>query len=356
MPKPRSAHPGFSGLALAGLLMALLVPSRSAEGQEPPDTSRITITGTIYDGWTGRPVVGADVRFSGTDFAAGTDEEGAFTLDQLLAGNYLLVVTAPGYQEMRATLRVVQTGSLNIPLEPLTGGLDPTRTARIVGRVRETESPRPVEGAEVTLSGVPGFQVTDGDGRFEFSGVPMGVTELSIRVMGRDPLADDVEVREPGTLELDIRLSPNPVELEPMVVTATARDGYLEEMGFYNRRDGGYSGQVMDREFIEARAPRDLGDIFNSVPGVRVDYNGTGGFEVRMRRAIRLSSGTGCYPKLLIDDVPAEIGWLQNIPPHRVEGIEVYSGSNAPLRYNDPCGVILVWTRRGDVRGSGGQP
>jgi hypothetical protein len=109
----------------------------------------------------------------------------------------------------------------------------------------------------------------------------------------------------------------------------------------------------MDRGFIEARAPRDLGDIFNSVPGVRVDYNGMGGFEVRMRRAIRLSSGTGCYPKLLIDDVPAEVGWLQNIPPHRVEGIEVYSGSNAPLRYNDPCGVILVWTRRGDPGGGG---
>jgi hypothetical protein len=262
-----------------------------------------------------------------------------------------MVVTAPGFQELRVSLRVVQTGSLNVPLEPLSASSASGALVRILGRIRAVEGGNPVQGAEVTLSGIPGFQVTDSEGRFEFRDVPQGTTTIGIRVLGREPMTDEVEVSGDGSTELDIRLAADPVEIDPMVVTVRPRSGYLEDMGFYERRDKGYSGQLISQEEIDERDPRDLGDIFASIPGVRVDYAGVGGFQVRMRRAIRFGSGGGCVPKLLIDDVPSEIGWLQDIPPHRVAGIEVYSGTNAPLRYNDPCGVILIWTRRGNPGG-----
>ncbi|MFC1661915.1 carboxypeptidase regulatory-like domain-containing protein [Gemmatimonadota bacterium] len=342
-------------LACALFLFLSLISPGQSRSQEVPDTSRVAISGTVYNSWDGRPVDGAEVRFSGTDFASRTDTEGAFHLQDLLRGTYLMVVTAPGFQELRVSLRVVQDGSLNVPLEPLTASPGSGPVARVVGRIRAVEGGDGVEGAEVTLAGVQGFQVSGPNGEFEFSHVPQGMTTISVRYLGRAPLTDDLEVSGDGTLELDIRLAVEPVELEPMVVTVTPRDGYLEDMGFYNRRDKGYSGQQISQEFIEERDPRDLGDVFQSMPGVRVDYDGYGRFEVRMRRAIRLNSGGGCYPKLLIDDVPSEIGWLQNIPPQRVAGIEVYSGTNAPLRYNDPCGVILIWTRRGN-RGGGNVP
>jgi hypothetical protein len=277
-------------------------------------------------------------------------------MDGLQAGAYLLVVRAPGYQELRITLRVVQTGSLNIPMEPLSPGAHPTRAARILGRVREAESSHPVEGAELTLSGVPGFQVTGSDGRFEFAAVPQGFTTLSVRHLGREPMTDDIEVAGTGTLELDIRLAPDPVELEPMVVTVTRRNSYLEDMGFYQRREKGYSGQYVSRELIEERDPRTMADIFNAVPGTRVMYDGLGRFLVTVTRGIRFTdSGEGCVPKVFIDDVPSDVGWLEDLQPSRVEGMEVYSGVNAPLRYNDPCGIILVWTRRGE-RGAGLAP
>ena len=91
-----------------------------------------------------------------------------------------------------------------------------------------------------------------------------------------------------------------------------------------------------------------------SVPGVRVNYGGSGDFQVRMRRAVRLdnSAETGCIPLVYLDDVPVEVGWLENVLPDRIAGMEIYSGAGAPIQYNDPCGVILVWTRRGE-RGGG---
>lgn len=324
---------------------------KEVAGQEVPDTSRLTISGTIYDSQTFAPVPDANLRFSDTDFAAETDEGGEFTLGGLLAGTYLLVVAAPGYQELRVSLRVERTGSLNIPLEPVMVEGGRARTNRIIGRIREAETARPVLGAEVTLSGVRGFQVTGSDGRFEFPSVPQGFTTLSIRRMGREPMTDELEVSGSETLELDIRLVPDPVELDPMVVTVTRRNSYLEDMGFYQRIERGYSGQHVSRESIEERDPRTLADVFQAIPGLRVAYDGLGQFTVLVTRSIRFSSGDGCVPQLMIDDVPSDIGWLEDIPPHRIAGIEFYGGVNAPLRYNNPCGVILIWTRRGDGGG-----
>jgi hypothetical protein len=331
----------------------ILAPTVPAVAQEVTDTAGITISGNVYDSRTFGRVVDAQVRFSETDYSAVSDENGAFRLERVELGRYLMVVTAPGYQELRVHLQVERSGDLSIPLEPLVGPEESPRTNPVIGRVREADSSRPIEGAEVVLSGARGFQVTDPEGRFEFPSVPQGPATITIRRMGREPMTDEVDVSGEGTLELDIRLAPDPVELEPMVVTVTRRVPYLEDMGFYERQEKGYSGQHITREYIDERDPRTMGDILQSVPGVRVDYDGLGSYFVQIRRPIRLTSGDGCIPRVLIDDVPADPGWLEDISPQRVEGIEVYTGVNAPLRYNNPCGVILVWTRRGQRRGGG---
>jgi hypothetical protein len=339
-------------LLAAMILMAVGFGERVV-GQEVPDTTRVTISGTIYDARSMGPVREANLRFAGTSVTAAANAAGEFSLGGLLTGTYLLVVAAPGYQELRVNLQVVRTGSLNIPLEPVGGDGGPVRTNRVIGRVREVESGRPMMGAEVTLSGVRTFQVTGSDGKFEFPEVPQGFTTLTISHMGRTPMTDELEVEGTETLELDVLLSPEPVELDSMVVTVTRRNSYLEDMGFYDRIEKGYSGQQIDRDFIEERGSRSMGDIFQGIPGVRVSYDGLGRFQVLMARAVRFSSGDGCSPRLLIDDLPSDIGWLQDLQPQRVEAIEIYGGANAPLRYNDSCGVILVWTRRGDRGGMG---
>ena len=340
---------------LLSLLLGLPWSGSSAlSAQVVSDTSRVTISGTVVDRWSGRPIPNAVVRFAETDFQARTDATGEFTLENLLRGSYFLMVDAPGYRPQRGGLRVIRTGSLQIPMEP-TGAVrlltTPPRTqgSRVLGRVVEMESGRALEGAEVSLGGVQGSRFTDQGGRFEFESAPSGTQAVSVTTLGRATLTDSVEVLAGQTVEMEIRLAIEPVEVDPMVVIATPRNPYLEDMGFYHRRDQGYSGQFLSRESIAERDPRSLGDLLAVTPGVRVQYGGAGGFEVRLRRAIQISpsGGVGCIPAVYLDDVPVDAGWLQNIPPDRVDGMEVFTGANAPLRYNDPCGVILIWTRRG---------
>lgn len=346
---------------LGGIGLALiLLPSAGLRAQTPPDSSRVTISGTVVDRWSGRPVPNAIVRFADTDFQARTNADGTFMLEDVLRGSYLLMVDAAGYRPERGSLRVIRTGSIQIPLEPtgevqLTSPTPQGPGSRILGQVVEMESGKALEGAEVSLGQSGGTRITDNRGRFEFESVPAGPQAVSVTTLGRAALTDTVEVGAGQTLEMEIRLAIQPVDVDPMVITATPRDPYLEDMGFYHRRDQGYSGQFVNRQTIEERDPRTLGDLLAVTPGVRVQYGGAGGFEVRLRRAISFQAGSqaGCIPAVYLDDVPVDAGWISDIPPGRVEGMEVFTGANAPLRYNDPCGVILIWTRRGE-RGGGG--
>jgi hypothetical protein len=320
-----------------------------ATGQVPPDTTRLTVTGVVYDRESGAPIPGALIRFGGSDLQATTGDDGRYAIVGLLRGTYQMEVDAIGYRSLHGGLRMLRSGELNLPMDPVAGAAPGGRPSRIVGHVLEMESGDPVEGAEISVAGRASIQVTDGQGHFAIDGLSPGARSFTVRYLGRAPQRTQVEVPPEATLEVEIRLPVKPVELAPMVVTATPRSSYLEDMGFYNRRDAGLSGTQFTREGIEERNPRSLGELLVSVPGLRVIPGELGRFQVRMRRAIRLTTdgGEGCFPALFVDDVRSDVGWLQDLDPARVEAIEIYSGANAPLRYNDACGVILVWTRRG---------
>ncbi len=344
-------------LAFGGQLSAGWAPARA---QIPTDTVRVDIQGTVVNAATGFGVAGAFVHFADTDFRAQADEFGRFSLSGILRGAYVVVVEAPGFKIRQSSIRVLRPGEVTLSLEP-ESSLSQTRSpssrdqSQVLGQILEMESGDPVEGAEVLLQGAQGFRVTDDEGRFEFPAVRPGMAALTVTYLGRAPLVDSVEVAAGTTVELEVRLGIEPVPMAPMSVVATARDPYLQDMGFYNRVGRGYGGQMITREQIQERAPRTLADLLVSVPGVRVNYGGSGDFQVRMRRAVRMDSSaeTGCVPLVYMDDVPVEVGWLQNVLPDRIAGMEIYSGAGAPIQYNDPCGVILVWTRRGERGGRG---
>ena len=51
-------------------------------------------------------------------------------------------------------------------------------------------------------------------------------------------------------------------------------------------------------------------------------------------------------PALFLDGVKSQIQLFDLIlDPEHLEGVEVYVGAGVPGKYNDPCGVILIWTR-----------
>lgn len=189
---------------------------------------------------------------------------------------------------------------------------------------------------------------SDSAGRFVIDSLLPGRYHLEAEALGYSDVSRPLTLAERGTVELRIEMSPEALDLEPVVVTI-ARPAWLAEAGFYERREQGM-GYTLTRAEIEARNPHRTSDLFYTIPGADV-IAGRDGYSP----ATVLLRGR-CVPQVVLDGAPfsAPIPIDQVVSIDELEAVEVYHGSSAATRYStSSCGTIMLWSRRG---GAGGGP
>ncbi|WP_419856753.1 carboxypeptidase regulatory-like domain-containing protein [Candidatus Palauibacter irciniicola] len=245
--------------------------------------------------------------------------------------------------------------------------LGETEMGRLLGRVRDARSHRPVTAAAVSVANrreevqSSGEVRTDRRGHFVLGELPVGEYELSVRHLGYEPLTHGVTVTRSRTTEVDVRLSPDPVELAPLVATVT-RLRRLETQGFYERKHWGDLtglGTFFTAQDIERRNPFRVTDLIADAPGVRVGCQG-GRCGVFSRRVSNGFGGAGCELNVYVDGVlvirSGDGRWRGNpasvndfILPIEIGGVEVYSGAAAlPAEFSgfdSRCGAVVIWTK-----------
>ena len=235
---------------------------------------------------------------------------------------------------------------------PLTVGAQETRV--VSGVVVDAESGAPVSDALVTIRGTGLSVVTDPEGRFEVSGVPVGSLELVLRHVAYGEHAQPLVVGASGSLDLRIRASSRAIELEPLDVEVASTEAQA-------RRALGTAGHVIDRATIEAFPPIGNGLLpllQGRIPSLRV--HGSCVEYRHQQQAVypdpvdpEISRLTPCRDvTVVVDGVPDAQGsdLLAQLSLQEVERIQVLSPAEAGLQYvAGERGVILVETRRGMV-------
>ncbi|WP_419940950.1 carboxypeptidase regulatory-like domain-containing protein [Candidatus Palauibacter sp.] len=223
--------------------------------------------------------------------------------------------------------------------------LEEMRTGRLIGRVLDGRTRRPVAAAAVSVPDRAEVVESNRMGRFVLSGLPVGEHELSVRHLGYDPLTHAVSVRRGVTTEVEIGLTADPVELAPLVATVE-RPRRLEIKGFYERKYWGELtglGTFITEEDIERWRPLRVSDFVSMlVPSVAPGLK-------NRRRGSGLSSLT-CRMPVYLDGFDVSAGELdQYVKPLEVGGIEVYKGlASVPAEFGGPgarCGAVVVWTK-----------
>ena len=229
-----------------------------------------------------------------------------------------------------------------------------TEPGRIVGRVLDASTEDPVATATVSLAGRPAAVQSDRQGRFALTGVPGGEHLLEVERIGYASLRYQVTVVRGLSTELQIGLVPAPVDMAPLVVTAT-RPRRLEINGFYDRRYFGEligGGTYFTLEDIDRRRPLRVSHMLADAPGIRLRCPGSGFRDcwVESSRAAGGFTPGGCELSAYLDGSPIPVRELDTLVlPVEVAGIEVYQGAGElPPEfggYDARCGAVVIWTK-----------
>lgn len=326
---------------------------------EPPvadgTTEGMVLEGVVRDELTGVALPGARVTArvgeAGKDQTTRADRQGRYRFCELPAGDPLTVWASFA----RKDGKVVELGphpretverELAVPI---------SEPGRVVGRVLDRHTGRPLAAAEVLLEGTGRRAQTDEAGFLLVEDLSPGDYVVSVQHLGFAEARDSVSVVPNRTTEIRVELSADPVEVEPLIVTAL-RDARLEARGFYERRQWGErlgQGRFFGREEIERRSPARVSHLVEEVPGLRLQCGGRRGCAVVPTRAPRCTHVAVYLDGVrVIDDedegaAPSLDGLVS---PAELVGLEAYSGAaSLPAEFSGPtgrCGALVLWTRR----------
>ncbi len=202
------------------------------------------------------------------------------------------------------------------------------------GRVLEAGANTPIAGAEVHAAGHGASAVTNADGAWRLV-LPAGAHELVVEHLA---FADEV-VRVPRGADspIAVRLTPRPVVLSGLVVTASRR---LQQL-----KDVPVATEVVDRAEIERSGSPDLSAVLVERTGVSLEGGHPVGAGVMLQ-------GLGSERVLVLLDGQPFIGRisgsldLSRIPTAMIERVEVVKGPQSTLYGSEAMGgVVNVITR-----------
>lgn len=208
-------------------------------------------------------------------------------------------------------------------------------TAR--GRVLDAGTGRPVPGAEVSLGGGP-TAVSNGTGEFRIA-VPAAGAVLVVRHVA---YAERSVAAGPDAV-LTVRLTPRPVSLDALVVTASRRTQSLKNVPV--------ATEVIDRATLRQTGASDVASILVEQTGIAAEGGHPVGSGVMLQ-------GLGSERVLVLLDGQPWIGRvsgrqdLSRIPSSMVERVEIVKGPQSTLYGSEAMGGVVNVITRAPLTGS----
>jgi hypothetical protein len=213
----------------------------------------------------------------------------------------------------------------------------------IVGTVLDQATAGPLDGVTVRIEGGPSATVTDPQGAFNFSSVPVGSLVIRVDRPGYASVVEGISITAGEVALVQFELFPLSFLLDELRVTVD-RD---EAAG---RSRGHTQGEIDAGRLTEASTALDL--LSNRIPGLLIYRGGEVGSPTTVYLRGTSSATQSNAPAVYLngvrmsDDIEHSFQMLQDIPAVEVRRIHVLRGPAASARYMDAVnGVILIELR-----------
>lgn len=235
------------------------------------------------------------------------------------------------------------------------------------GRVTQLgDSTIAVSNADVEILGTPLKAVTNSEGRFHFTGLPVGTYEMRVRRFGYVSLTKHISLDAQHPVEENVALRRLQATLSTVVIEGrqTKVPAGFEDV---YARAAHENGTFFTAEDIDKLNPLDVGSLLSLVPLAHVSQT-----KVAFQRCNPAQfagplamMGVKTLPKIQVYIDGARVtqidGWngsggadgaiweeLKLVSPRDIQAMEVYNGvTRIPAEFvNDACGVIAIWTKK----------
>jgi hypothetical protein len=243
-----------------------------------------------------------------------------------------------------AVLPTIPAALLLLP--SLLAGQLPTRVS---GRILDQSTEAAVVDAEVRLLGTTMLEVTDKGGFFRFEAVAPGTYRMEIRHLAYGVHTEEVRVESETSLSLQVGISQEAIELEPMAVRVfTARDFRLRASWASLPRIS--RGELDDADLMGLN----LGQVLEQrVPGIQVrESTAIAGAPMCVEyRGARFGQFDGSCrsPAVYLDGIPVtNASYLyENLDMGDIERMEMVPPAEAGVRFGTGAlwGALVIETR-----------
>ena len=225
--------------------------------------------------------------------------------------------------------------------------------AVLTGQVVSAMTGGPLQDARVVLKGSGHGAFTDASGRFTIPDVPAGRDTVQVGLIGFAEQEVPLTLQPDRVTRVTLMLSETVLRVEDISVEVEGREEIGKLSGFYDRMKRGI-GHYITPEEIEDLHAQNTSDYLRGVPGVQVGAYRMGRADVRITRA-----KLDCRPVYYLDGILNRSLHPDELNRDDILAIEVYRGaSETPPQFSftgSGCGTILIWTREGRDRRTGGR-
>ena len=107
--------------------------------------------------------------------------------------------------------------------------------SRVDGRITDKKSGEPLVGVNIFFSKTTWGTTTDNNGFYSIKNIPYGKYEMIISMIGYELIKQDVIVFDNERISMNLRLVPEPIQMNEVIVTAKSNKRWKKNLAIFDR-------------------------------------------------------------------------------------------------------------------------